>query len=414
MAKIWKRRDRDTWIADYRDAGGVRRRLTAKSRQEADDLLAEKISEARKGAPVKPVNATVTEYAERWLAIAETRIKPRTIASYRQLLDLHILPTLGRRHMREVRRPDVKRLLAEKRESGLSKNTCRLIRATLSAMFAEALEDELVKVNPATAGQRRRGSTAADGLSQTEKRKAIRPMSETDLARFLDAAASDPDYEIYFLLLARTGMRPGEAAALRWEDINLSDREILIERALSAGQIGTTKTGHVRRVDVSRELAEALSRLYKVRERQALERAWGDVPEWVFCNRQGGLLDESKVRKRFARSMRRAGLSGHKPYDLRHSFATTLLAKGVPITYVSAQLGHSKPTTTLQWYAHWLPRDDKSFVDSLDRNFLAPDVGTKLEIDSTENEKPLDLIGATRRIRTDDLLITNQLLYRLS
>jgi integrase len=64
--------------------------------------------------------------------------------------------------------------------------------------------------------------------------------------------------------------------------------------------------------------------------------------------------------------MKAARLSGHRVYDLRHSFATELLANGAPITYVAAQLGHSKPTTTLQWYAHWLPKNDRRYVDVLD------------------------------------------------
>jgi integrase len=52
-------------------------------------------------------------------------------------------------------------------------------------------------------------------------------------------------------------------------------------------------------------------------------------------------------------------------YDLRHSFATHLLAEGAPITSVSNQLGHAKPTTTLAFYAHWLPRGDKAYTDRL-------------------------------------------------
>ena len=98
---------------------------------------------------------------------------------------------------------------------------------------------------------------------------------------------------------------------------------------------------------------------------------WSEIPEWVFVNREGKPLDESKLRKRFARALKKAGLSGHRLYDLRHTFATALLARSVPVTYVAAQLGHAKPTTTLQWYAHWLRKDsDKSFVDSLDRTLF--------------------------------------------
>ena len=151
------------------------------------------------------------------------------------------------------------------------------------------------------------------------------------------------------------------------------------------------------------------------------------MPPWVFCNRSSHPLDESRVRKHFAQALKRAGLPGFRLYDLRHTYATLLSAQGAPITYVCAQLGHAKPVTTLQWYAHWIPRTEKRYVDALDApvsvgGHQSGTISIHVDMDGAEaalrKTKPPETSGgsvqATHRIRTDDLLITNQLLYQLS
>jgi hypothetical protein len=101
------------------------------------------------------------------------------------------------------------------------------------------------------------------------------------------------------------------------------------------------------------------------------------VPAWVFCSEAGTPLDLSNVTKAWRQVLKQAKLPGFRLYDLRHTFATELLAQSAPITYVAAQLGHTKPTTRLQWYAHWLPRADKHWVDALD-NATSKTLGDQL------------------------------------
>ena len=79
------------------------------------------------------------------------------------------------------------------------------------------------------------------------------------------------------------------------------------------------------------------------------------LPEWVFASVSGTALDESNVRKAFNRILDRAELRRRGPHQLRHTFASQLLALGQPITYVSRQLGHRDASITLRVSAHWLP-----------------------------------------------------------
>ena len=317
------------------------------------------------GTRFKSRDVTVEQYASGWLQRLESDLRPKTVRSYRQLYRLHIGPTLGAFKVRQLDRVRVKMLLAEKSNSGLSRNTVRLIRACLSVLCSEAVDDGLLKENP-TAGLWRHGFQRAIMLTPP-----IRPFSEGELVRFLAAVERFyPDYYPLFLTLVRTGCRPGEALALQWPDLNFDRREIFIERSFSCRQLGPTKTGRVRYVDMSRELASVLERVYGLRQRESRRTGLSQVPEWVFVSTVGKPIDEGRPRKIFRRLMVQAALRCHTVYDLRHTFATLHLAKGHPITYVSAQLGHSSASTTLRWYAHWLPTNDKRYADALDTTEL--------------------------------------------
>ena len=119
----------------------------------------------------------------------------------------------------------------------------------------------------------------------------------------------------------------------------------------------------------------------------------------------------------FAAVLKKAELSGFRVYDLRHTFASLLLAQGAPVTYVSAQLGHSRPTTTLQWYAHWLPGGRERFMDGLAGPATARrghQSGTKSKSGTPNALEVPDSSGGPSRTRTLDPLIKSQLLYQLS
>jgi integrase len=142
-------------------------------------------------------------------------------------------------------------------------------------------------------------------------------------------------------------------------DIDFRARELSVERSWSLRRIETPKTGRTRRVDMSEQLVRALRRLEIDRMVEKVKRGWSELPPWVFCTDEGTPLDESRVRKTFSHALRRAKLPRFRVSDLRHTYASLLLAENVPITYVSEQLGHADATTTFRWYARWIPRAGK-------------------------------------------------------
>jgi integrase len=214
--------------------------------------------------------------------------------------------------------------------------------------------------------------------------------------------------------MARTGFRIGEAMALQWQDVNPRDRKIRVERAFSAGELTTPKAGHGRDVDLSQQTADILQRLRVKRAAETLRRKWGDVPAWLFPSEAGEPMDDSNVRKVFARVVKAAGLPGHfTPHSLRHTFASLLLQQGESPEYVRAQMGHASIAITVDLYGRWLRKDNLAAIDRLD-DAVAPNVvAAASQPVAAKGKRVLKLrgiAGAGGGSRTRDLLITNQLL----
>jgi len=264
-----KRAGVDQFWTRYRDASGARRYLQAASEDELITLLAEAQHEA-KTAPriVGDRDVTLAEYAEGWLARVEAELKFSTSRGYGLNMRTHILPKLGHVKLRDLTRQHVRQFEDSKRET-LHPKTIGLLRATLSSMIAAAVEDELLATNAAASvksGRGRRGAKPGEGVVDNQ-----RPFDEIEIARLLAGAASLEDKAL-LMLLARTGMRPGEAIALRWADLDLTVREALVARATYRATIDTPKGGRSRRVDLSRDLCSTLAALRVERERATAER----------------------------------------------------------------------------------------------------------------------------------------------
>ncbi len=309
----------------------------------------------------------VEDYAETWLERIKHTRKPSTHADYRKILDCHILPTLRGLDLKEATRERVKVLAYKCLEKGLSPKSVQNVVRCLSCLLSHAVEDGLLTVNVAL--------KPGKFLPRVGKRRGITPFTREEVSALLKGTWEHyPRYYPLLLCAVRTGMRLGELLALQWEDVDFRNRSILVQRNYTRGQLVTPKSGEVRRVDMSKELTQALRDLYTERQLEAAANGWQEVPKWVFCNESGGIVDPDNLRHRvFYKVLAKAELRRVRFHDLRHSYASLLLQQGESPVYVKEQMGHSSIQVTVDLYGHLIPGGNRQAVDRLDERVEPPE-----------------------------------------
>lgn len=422
---VYHRPDREGFYGNFVDpATGKRRRVLlaeANNEKTAARALDELVSERRKlterlslveGDP----DVSLEIFARDWLEAVRPSLEVKTFRSYERNLEKHVFPFLGRRKLREISRADVNRFLREKQATGYergetrsaySRNSLRLMRGALSVVLAAAVDDGYLSLNPCLyqGGSRRRRPGA---IAKADTR--INPLSFDERAAFIGAARGTL-YGVPLEVMVRTGLRPGELFALRVEDVELESGSLRVERALTDGRaLKGTKTNQEREVKLSSVARRLLEQYLPWLREESLRYGWGE-PTWLFPNEANEPLDESKVRKEYRRLLKTADIPHRPLYELRHTFASLALSEGVPVTWVSAQLGHENPTTTYRYYARYLPSAHHGYEDLVDGGAKEEDesVTRTSPGESSESASPevSDTVGAGGESRTRDLLITN-------
>lgn len=308
-----------------------------------------------------------------WL---ETYAKPETKAStyafYATAYRQHLLPFFGEQDIRAITREAIKRFLAEKRAAGLSRSSLKGYLAPLSEMFNHAIEDGVLERNPCF--HLLRVSRTERGTHEQQADFLMRD----ELTRLLDTCRQQfLQYYPLVLLLARTGLRVGEAVALQWGDVDFHGRFLTIRHNYVDGMLTTPKSNKSRRVDMSQQLTETLRALLTDRKTETLRKGWTAMPPTVIVSQAGTILDPDNFRKRaWAQLLAKSGLRAIGLHALRHTFASLLIQQGAPLAYVQAQMGHSSIRVTVDTYGHLIPGGNRAEVDKLDDD-RAPQLSAK-------------------------------------
>jgi integrase len=359
-----RQRSPGTWELRYRIGNKVATQTVRSTKRQANEKLRELLTAVDHGAKAAPSRESCEAWFERWLDALDPDLSPMTARLYRAHVDRYLTPLFGTVRLRDLDRGTIRAGWAK---LDLARSTKNTVHRVLSASLGQAVEDGVIRINPA-AGWRRDKKAAA--VAQREKpEQAI--LVPAEIERLIELVRHGSMFAPTILGLG-LGCRRGEAAALTWRRINIDTGNVAIREALkelSAAdlRVGLTKSGAKRDVRLP---ASYLDLLRQWKRRQAEEllllgmRAGPDTP---VCTRPDGRrLSPNQITDLFTHIAGRLGRPDVHYHSLRHSHASILLAAGEPIASVQRRLGHGQPSTTLNVYGHAIPRDDRNESERLD------------------------------------------------
>jgi integrase-like protein len=228
------------------------------------------------------------------------------------------------------------------------------IRDTTQPTTPRPAATEIAKLGPILLGRNQRGEPvegSADDHRQPGRQAPARRTLGVPGPRLLDALACAPHgHRRAAAGRRRAGDLPPPHGSLGLRAPVGGWKEVVVVTGRQSGKsriaaaIATIEAARAagRTVEMSQQLGQSLRRLELERKAETLERGWSEVPPWVFCTEVATPLDESRVRKVFARMLRVAGLPTHfSPHSLRHTYASLLLSAGESPAFVQRQLGHA-------------------------------------------------------------------------
>ncbi len=390
------------WYVYWRDAGrGSPVRCQRVGPKKADALRVKATIEHRRISArfgiILPEPILFKDFSEKWLATRTTA--PKTAARDQQILRAHLLPAFGSSPIYAIAPDQIGVLVATiaqrtnphtgKRQAG----SARRVYAVLHKMLADAVKWGYALENAAAA-------IAPPPLPHYE----LRFPTIDELGSIV--AAIPRSYRAMVFVALLTGLRWGELVGLQWADVDLEAGTLSVRRALPSKtkEFRAPKWGSRRVIDLLPPVRRVLM----------------DLPqrgEYIFPGARGGALSYRYFHGRLWRPAMKKLSPSMRIHDLRHAYASLLLAFGDPVLYVARQLGHSSVTLTVDTYGHLLEAGKKLDRDAtLGKLLEAYDGATRVlptrGIPSVENpSNPAPDAGAAEGIRTPDPRITSAALY---
>lgn len=289
------------------------------------------------------------DYAEEWRA-AQVHRRGTALAA-ESYLRLHAYPKFGHRPIGQIRRSEIQAWVKDRSEV-LAPGSVELVYRWVATIFKAAVGDRLISASPCV----------RIALPKRPPRE-IRPL-EVEAVDAL-AAAMPPRYHALIVFAAGTGLRQGECFGLTVDRIDFLRKQVRVDQQVTHAvggvpEFGPLKTqGSYRTVPLPQVVTDALA---------AHLAEFGEGPERLaFTNSRGGALRRNAFNEVWHRAADAAGLpAGTTFHDLRHFYASLLIAHGCSVKAVQSRLGHQSAVETLDTYSHLWPDSDDETREAVD------------------------------------------------
>ncbi|MDU3527072.1 site-specific integrase [Clostridium sp.] len=300
-------------------------------------------------------------------------MKPSTFDRYYGIYSNYVLNSqIGKKKLIDLRTIDFQKyytaLLKTKPVS-----TVKSINRYISTCINEAVRQGYISKN----------YTVNVRLPKADENETINVLSIDEQKRFVNYInTADVELKNFFILALGTGMRQGEIMGLKWKDINFKDRAIKITRSLKKVTFidadGTRRSEYIEQTPKTKSsireipISESVYKCLKDQEKnQKLNKLYIDnsiyiESDYVFTDKIGNTIDKNKPNRHFRAILKELKINPIKFHSLRHTFATRLFEKDVPVKTVQALLGHKDINTTMNIYTHVMKEQKEKAINILD------------------------------------------------
>ncbi len=305
-----------------------------------------------------PTVPTFKTFSKEFMTVyVQTNNKPSEVQSKESILRRHLLPAFRRKRLDEIGQRDIERYKSKKLALDLSPKTINNQLTVLRRLLAVAVEWGIIPMVPPIKWLRV-PPQSFDFLDFEETERLL--------------AAAEEEWRPMITLAYRSGLRQGELLALRWGDVDLAAGQLVVRRAVARGFMGTPKNGRTRSIPLSEATVAELKRALLPfgrgrRKRVRLKAGEGERrdEDLVFCDSMGNLLSKGSCKWPLWRACAKAGLRRIGWHVARHSFASHLVMRGVPLKVVQELLGHQTIQMT-ERYSHMTPDVRRGAIELLE------------------------------------------------